>query len=270
MTGAPERLDLEAAVARFVRDGSQVYLGNFGAQLFAAGHQLIRSGVRELRLVMSSGGILLDQLLGARVVAEVVTSHCWSPVGPAPAHNFRRLAEGGDRDVGLREVSLGVLTSALAAGAWGFPFMPTTALEGTGFAGDDWTGGLLAAATSAFGEALVARAITPDVAFVHVDSCDRDGNGILRGPRGEVALAAQAARDVVLVTEELVDPEIVRANAAAVAIPGLLVSAIVVEPFALRPDGAVGRYDRDIAAYEAYTAAAATPEGFARWLGESV
>lgn len=266
----PEIVDMPTAVERWAPEGACVYLGNFGAQLFAVGHELIRAGRRSLRVVMSSGGILLDQLLGAGTVEEAVYAHCWSPVGPLPAWNFRRLHEEGSGPVRFREVSLGILTSGLTAGAWGVPFAPTVDLEGTGYVDEDWTGGLLARVQSPFGEALVVRAIEPDVAFVHVHICDEDGNGVLRGPHGEVAAAAQAARAVVLVTEELVPRADVREAAAAVAVPGALVAAIVVEPFALHPDGAPGRYDRDVAFYERYEEAARDEASFRAWLDEWV
>jgi glutaconate CoA-transferase subunit A len=41
-------------------------------------------------------------------------------------------------------------------------------------------------------------------------------------------------------------------------------------PGALAPDGALGRYDRDVAAYERYARLAATPEGFRSWLEQDV
>ena len=266
----PDLVDVRSAIERWAPDGALVYIGNFGAQLFSVGHELIRARRRKLRVVMSSGGILLDQLLGAGAVEEAVYAHCWSPVGPSPAWNFRRVHEDGGSHVRFREVSLGILSSGLTAGAWGVPFAPTMNLEGTGYVDEDWTEGLLARASSPFGDAWVVQAIQPDVAFIHVDVCDEDGNGVLRGPRGEVALAAQAAREVVVVTEELVSREAVREAAAAVVVPGILVSAIVVEPFALHPDGAPGRYDRDVVFYEEYAEAARDESRFRGWLQEWV
>ncbi|HLU60380.1 MAG TPA: CoA-transferase [Pseudonocardia sp.] len=260
-------LGLADAVRAHVRPGTRVYLGNFGAQLFCVGHEVIRQGVRDVDLVIASGGLLMDQLLGAGVLRSATFGHCWSPVGPAPAHNFRRAAEGG-APVALHEMSLGLLTAALTAGAWGVPFLPVPDRAGTGYVDEDWTRGLLDTATCRFGTSRVVRAEVPDVAFVHADLADADGNGVVRGPLGEVVVAAQAARAVVLVAEELAPAETVRA--AGITIPGLLVSAVVHHPGALAPDGALGRYDRDVAAYERYARRAATPEGFRSWLEEEV
>jgi glutaconate CoA-transferase subunit A len=259
------RLELGEAIDRFAPDGATVYIGNFGAQLFAVGHVLIRRGRCGLHLVVGSGGILMDQLLGAGVLARATFAHCWSPVGPAPAWNFRRACERGS-DVRFDEVTLGVLASALRAGAWGVPFMPTTDLAGTVYAEPLAAAGLVATASSPFGDVEVARALAPDVAFVHVDAVDPDLNGIMRGSHGESVLAAEAARAVVLVTGKLVDEP----DPAACAIPGALTSAVVVEPFALHPDSAAGDGPRDVAFYDAYARAAATEDGFRRWLDDWV
>lgn len=258
----PEQLTLTEAVAEHVRVGSTVYLGNFGAQLFSVGHEMIRQGCTSVHLVMGSGGILLDQLLGAGVRAATF-AHCWSPVGPAPASCFRRLVESGGTGATLHEVSLGTFTAALTAGAWGVPFMPVPELHGTGYADADWAGGTTARVRSRFGDVSVVQALAPDVAFVHVDAVTPWGDGVMRSPRGETVVAAQASRSVVVVAEELTeDPP----DPASVAIPGLLVDAVVIAPGAVHPDGCAGRYERDVPFYEAYAEAGRTPDGFRRWL----
>lgn len=263
----PEKLtDLSRAVREHVRPGRTVYLGNFGAQLFAVGHEMIRQEITGINSVIASGGLLMDQLLGAGVLRSATYGHCWSPVGPSPAWNFRRAAEHGDGAVELYEMSLGLMTAALTAGAWGVPFMPVPGLPGTGYTDEDWPNGRLATADTAYGTACIVPALAPDVAFVHVDQADVSGNGIIHGPLGEVLLAAQAAATTILVAEEIVATEVVLA--AGITIPGLLVSAVVEHPRAVAPDGAIGRYDRDVTAYERYVAKASTAEGFADWVSE--
>jgi len=268
----PAALTLPQAVAGFVGDGTSVYLGNFGSQLFCVGHELIRQQRRELHAVIASGGVLLDQLLGAGTLASATFGHCWGPVGPHPAWNFRRLTEKGHTDAGprprLHEVSLGLLTAALTAAAWGVPFMPVPGPVGTGYLEDDWTGGLVGQGDSPFGGAPVVRAITPDVAFLHVDQTDRHGNGHIAGPVGEMVTAAQAARAVVLVCEEVTDTDTVREH--GITIPGVLVNAYVHRPRAVWPDGAIGRYDRDVHAYLSYAKQSKTTEGFTRWLQDTL
>ena len=257
-------MSLTEAVRLHVRPGRSIYIGNFGAQLYCVGHEIIRQRLRDLDAVIASGGLLLDQLIGAGVLRSASFGHCWSPVGPSPAWNFRRQAEGGYPGLAISEMSLGMMTAALTAGAWGVPFMPVPALVGTGFLDEDWTRGHIDAVASRFGEATVVEALSPDIAFIHADLVDPDGNAVIRGPLGEVLVAAQAATTVVVVAEELASREAVRE--AGISVPGLLVSSVVVQPGALHPDGAIGRYARDVEAYQRYVAAAATVEGFDRWL----
>jgi glutaconate CoA-transferase subunit A len=259
-----EELRLTEAVARHVRPGTSVYLGNFGAQLFSVGHEMIRQGCREVDAVIASGGLLMDQLLGAGVLRSATYGHCWSPVGPSPAWNFRRAAESGDDRTVLHEMSLGMMTAALTAGAWDVPFMPVPRLAHTGYVDEDWPRGRRSRVVTDLGAADIVGALVPDVAFVHVDMADRAGNGVIRGPLGEVLVAAQAARTVILVAEEIVDTEVVLA--AGLSVPGLLTSGVVHRPGAVAPDGAIGRYDRDIASYEDYVSQAATADGFETWL----
>jgi glutaconate CoA-transferase subunit A len=261
-----ERLSLTEAVRAHVRPGTRVYLGNFGAQLFSVGHEMIRQGCHDVDAVIASGGLLMDQLLGAGVLRSATYGHCWSPVGPSPAWNFRRAAERGDDTTELVEMSLGMMTAALTAGAWGVPFMPVPGLPHTGYVEEDWPRGRRSTATTDLGAADIVAALSPDVAFVHVGQADQQGNGVIRGPLGEVLLAAQASSTVVLVAEEIVDIETVLS--AGVTVPGLLTSAVVHHPRAVAPDGVIGRYDRDVAAYEEYVARAATPAGFSAWLEE--
>lgn len=262
-----KRVALADAVDRHVRSGSSVYLGNFGAQLFCVGHEMIRQKLTGIHAVIASGGLLMDQLLGAGTLRSATYGHCWSPVGPSPAWNFRRAAESGGGGTSLCEMSLGMMTAALTAGAWDVPFMPVPGLPGTGYVDENWPNGRRSHVTTKFGASDIVAAITPDVAFVHVDLADEEGNGVIRGPLGEVLLAAQASTTVVLVAEEIADSATVRS--AGIVVPGLLTSAVVHRPGAVAPDGAIGRYDRNVAGYEEYVARAATAEGFADWLAET-
>jgi glutaconate CoA-transferase subunit A len=245
---------LEDAVAATVADGDCVWLGNFGAQLFAVGAELIRQERRDLHLVIGSGGLLLDQLLAAGVAAEVTFTHCWSPVGPRPTRAFRAAWEE-ERAVRFHELSFGALTAALEAGAAGLPFAPV-ALDpdpGTGTGYFDWTPSMLARVQSPFGEAMVVRALRPDVAFVHGLRADAAGNVAIGAPAGEAPAAVAAAKRTVAVVERIGAP--LPVEAAGVVLPAVLIDLLVEHPGAVGPDGVAGLYDRDVAAYEEYAGA---------------
>jgi glutaconate CoA-transferase subunit A len=241
--------ELTAVIEEHVADGDCVWLGNFGSQLFAVAHELIRQNRRDLHVVAGSGGIALDQLLGAGVAREVTFAHCWSAVGPHPAWRFRHAWERGG-GVRFHEVSLGMLNAALGAAAAGVPFAPVAAVAHTGYADDDWSAGMLDEVQTRFGTATVVRALAPDVAFVHALLVDRWGNAAVGTPLGEALVAAQAAHRVVVIAEARTETDAV--VAARIDLPGILVDAVAVAAGAVAPDGVPGRYARDVQAYTAY------------------
>jgi glutaconate CoA-transferase, subunit A len=217
---------------------------------------------------MVSGGILLDQLIAAEVVAAATFAHCWNPVGPTPTHAFRRAAEGHDQPVTFTELSMASINAALLAGAWGCPFMPVPDLSRTSYVKENTSAGLLDIATSTFGTQMVVKAIVPDVAFVYADTIDEAGNASVTTPLGDCVVAAQAARTVIVVAEQLVllgelDP-------SRCAIPGALVTAFVIEPGAVKPDGAPGRYARDLEEYRSYARETVTVGRTRAWLDDHV
>jgi glutaconate CoA-transferase subunit A len=122
--------------------------------------------------------------------------------------------------------------------------------------------------TSPFsGEPLGAvRAIRPDVAIVHVQRADAQGNAHLWGNLGLVVEGAAAAAATIVVCEELVDADVIRSDPNRTLIPGLLVAAVVREPFGAHPSPVQGYVNRDHAAYVEYHAESRAPEAFQRWL----
>ncbi len=242
-------------------DGSTIYLGNFGAQLFAVGHELIRQAKRGLHVIAPSGGILVDELVAAGVSSAITVSHCWNPIGPAGTPNFRKGVESGSLE--LRELSFGSLCSALAAAAAGFAFMPTTDLTRTGYVTEARAQGMLHQLQTPFGDQLVVRALAPDVAFLHVDRASPAGWAWVEQPHADLLVAAQASRRTVVVAEEMCDePD---GSARTAELPSLHVFAVVHCPGAVIPDGAAGRYERSIELYRAYVSAGPDPVGLERW-----
>ena len=270
-------LALAGAVQRNVRARDTVYIGNFGAQLFCVGAELVRAGHTDLHLIAGSGGLLLDQLIGAGTARAVTFAHCWNPIGPQPAWNLRRAAEAPrpqqtvldlpDPETPrpeIRELSLGMLGAAFHAAAWGLPFMPIPISPDTGYVTDGWSRDMIEHVACKFGEVHVVRAIQPDVAFVHAELSDADGNALIREPYGEHLIAAQAAVRTVVVAEEVLDAGVRLPEPANLA--GIHVDEVVAVPGGVAPDGIPSRYPRDVAAYAKYGEESATRASFARWL----
>ncbi|MEK7364439.1 MAG: CoA-transferase, partial [candidate division NC10 bacterium] len=185
---------LKDAVARFVPDGASVCLGT-GLEAvipFAAGHEIIRQGKRDLTLIGPISDMLFDQLIGAGCCRKVVAAWVGNVIAGL-GHNYRRAAERGvPHPIEVEDHSNFTLALGLLAGSLGAPYIPTRSLLGTGIlesnrslklATDPWSGEPV----------VLVPAIVPDVSIVHVQRSDAEGNCHLWGTLGvsrEAALAA--------------------------------------------------------------------------------
>ena len=262
---------LSEAVSRFVPDGATVAMGTCLESLipFAAGHEIIRQGKRDLTLVGPISDILFDQLIGAGCVARVMAAWVGN-VSAGLGHAYRRATEQENpRRVEVWDYSNFAVALALWAGALGVPYLPTRSLLGSDVprrreaflpGQDPWTGQPL----------LLVRAVQPDVAFLAVQRADVEGNAHLWGNLGVTEEAALASRHVVLLAEEIVSPEVIRSDPNRVLVPGFKVSAVVHCPGGCHPSPVPGYYRRDHGFYEEYHRLTRTEEGFHRWLRDWV
>ncbi|HEV2356934.1 MAG TPA: CoA-transferase [bacterium] len=267
----PKVMPLREAVARHVPDGAIIAMGT-GLEScipFAAGHELIRQGRRELTLVGPISDILFDQLIGAGCVARVIAAWVGN-VGAGIAYNFRRAVEEGvPGPLAVEDHTNMTVALALDAAARGVPYLPSrTAL------GSDILRGhrRLREITCPFtGDRLLGvGALELDLAILHVQRCDADGNAHLWGNLGVTLEAARAARRVLLTCEELVEAAVIRSDPNRTLIPGFLVSAVSVVPCGSHPSPAQGYVNRDDRFYDEYHAETRTREGFLGWLERMV
>jgi len=264
---------MREVIEEFVPDQQEVLLGGFAySDPFAFSHELIRQGRRGLRVIKGSGGVLVDQLVGAGCISQLLFCHIWNSVGPQPAHCFRRAIEHHrPAPIAIDEMSYGAFTSSLIAGACDFAFMPTTPIAGAGhFVQSGFLGEKFAVIESPFdGTAVsVVSPLKPKLGVFHVQQADALGNGRLLGPAAETRYAAAACERVVLIAEELVDTTVIRERPELTAIPSFLVAAIVVEPWSAHPTDSYGYYWRDLEHHALYAEMSKTEEGFADYVAE--
>jgi glutaconate CoA-transferase subunit A len=119
-------------------------------------------------------------------------------------------------------------------------------------------------------EVVTVPALRPDVAIVHVQRADSDGNCHLWGILGEQKEAAFAAARVIVTAEEIVDPEVIRSDPNRTLIPTLVVDAVCHVPFCAHPSYTQGYYDRDNAFYLEWDRISSDPGRTAAWLDEWV
>ena len=258
---------LADAVARLVRDGDVVYPAGFTHLMpFAAVHEMIRQGRRELTVCRATPDLLFEHLAIAGAVRKLVFSFAGNP-GLGTLHTFRRLVEAGALEI--EEYSHFGLVTRLFAGAAKLPFMPVRTHAGSDLPSVNPN---LREVTSPFDDSTVpvVPALNPDVAIVHVQRCDEDGNAQAWGILGEQRDAAFAASRVIVTAEEIVPSAVVRADPNRTLIPSFVVDAVVHAPWGAHPSFAQGHYDRDDGFFVRWHERSRDRDRAAAWLQEWV
>ncbi len=270
--GQKEKIcSMEEAIRRFVPDGSSVAMGLQLESMipFAAGHEMIRQGKRDLTLIGPISDILFDQMIGAGCVKKVIAAWVGN-VMMGSAYNFRRaMEEGIPHRLEMVDHTNFTVALALHAAALGVPFLPTYTAGGSSLFGRN--PGLVEFEAPFTGEKMGAvRAIAPDVTIVQVQRSDAYGNAHLWGNLGVALDAAHAAKHVILVAEEIVSSKVIMSDPNRTVIQGFLVSAVIEAPFGAHPSPVQGYYNRDNAYYSDYHRNTKTVPEFQAWLGRWV
>jgi glutaconate CoA-transferase subunit A len=259
------------AIARHVADGSMVLMGAQLEQMipFAAGHEIIRQGRRDLALVGPISDILFDQMIGAGCASRVFAAWVGN-VSAGVGYCLRRAMEQGTpRPVQMVDYSNFTLALALHAGALGVPFMPTYSTLGSDLLVRN--ANLREFPSPVNEEKLVAvRALKPDVAIIHAQRADEHGNAHLWGNLGVATDGARASRKVIVVTEEIVAPDVIASDPNRTLIPGFKVAAVVHEPWGAHPSPVQGYCGRDHAFFSQYHEQSRTLADFEQWLARWV
>jgi len=260
-------IPLTEAVAELVRDGDTVALEGFTHLIpHAAGHELIRQGRRDLTLIRMTPDLIYDQLIGVGAARKLVFSWGGNP-GVGSLHRFRDAVENDwPAPLELEEHSHAGLAAAWAAGAANLPFGVLRGYRG----GDLPARTRVAFVTCPFtGEELAAvPALRPDVAIVHAQQADRQGNIQLWGITGVQKEAVLAAARSIVTVEEIVDE--LEPRPGAVVIPGWVIDAVVLAPFGAHPSYAHGYYERDNDFYVAWDEISRDRDTFQSWIKEHV
>ena len=264
-------MTMRDAIARNVPSGSTVLLGAQLEQMipFAAGHELIRQGRRDLTLVGPISDILFDQMIGAGCVTRVMAAWVGN-VSAGVGYCFRRAVEHGVRQkIEVIDYSNFTIALALHAAALGVPFLPTHATLGSDLLKKNPN--LREFSSPVSGEKLVAvRALRPDVAILHVQRADAQGNAHIWGSLGVAVDGARAARKIIVVAEEIVEPRVISSDPNRTLVPGFLVEAVVHEPGGAHPSPVQGYYARDHAFFSQYHEQTRGIDGFEEWLTQWV
>jgi glutaconate CoA-transferase subunit A len=269
LTARSKVVGMREAIAEHVHDGDTVVIEGFTHLIcFAAGHEIIRQRRRDLTLCRLTPDLIYDQMIAAGCARKLVFSWAGNP-GAGSLHAFRRAVERSDPPLTLEEYSHFGMVARLSAGAARLPFWTLRNYMGTDLPKANrsirtvscpYTGELLA----------TVPALNPDVTIVHAQRCDQQGNTQIWGLLGVQKEAAFASKKVIVVVEELVDESVIRADPNRTLIPGLIVDAVVVEPWGAHPSYAQGYYDRDNDFYIKWEQISRDPAALGRYLDEFV
>lgn len=238
--------NLKNAIADLVLDGDTLYLAGFTHLIpFAAGHEIIRQGKKDLTLARATPDLVYDQLVAAGCAKKVIFSYMGNP-GVGSLRIVRQAIESGSLD--WEEYSHFGMISRLQAGATGLPFMP---MKQTGAVDLELKNPHIQRIIDPYSdqELIAVPALCPDVAIVHVQRCDQNGNAQIWGIIGEQKEVAFASKKVIITAEEIVDENVIRSDPNRTLIPGFIVNAVCHVPFAAHPSYAQGYYDRDNSFY---------------------
>ena len=267
MSDVSKLMSMHAAIAAHVHDGDTVVIEGFTHLIcFAAGHEIIRQGRTNLTLARLTPDLIYDQMIAAGCARKLVFSWAGNP-GVGSLHAIRRRIEAGSLEI--EEYSHFGMVARFAAGAARLPFWPLRNYMGTDL---PRANPRIATVTCACtGEVLATvPALHPDVTIVHAQRADAAGNTQMWGLVGVQKEAAFASRRVIVVVEELVDESVIRSDPNRTLIPGMIVDAVVLEPWGAHPSYAQGYYDRDNDFYVAWERISRDRDELRRYLDEFV
>jgi len=252
-----------------VRDGDVIALEGFTHLIpFAAGHEIIRQGRRNLTLIRMTPDLIYDQLIGSGCASKLIFSWGGNP-GVGSLHRLRDAVENKwPAPLAIEEHDHPGMAAAYAAGAANLPFGLLRGYLGTDL--PKYNSRIKFIECPFTGERLAAvPALRPDVSIIHAQKADRRGNVLMWGVVGVQKEAVLAARRAIVTVEEIVEDFGPR-NLNAVILPSWTVGAIALVPGGAYPSYAQGYYARDNAFYIAWEPIARTRESFLAWMKENV
>jgi glutaconate CoA-transferase subunit A len=238
-------MTMKQAVGKYVSDGDLVVVEGFTHLIcFAAGHEIIRQKKRDLVLCRLTPDLVYDQMISAGCARKLIFSWAGN-AGVGPLYGVRRAVEEGiPREIEIEEYTHFGMVARFVAGASHLPFMHLHGFSASSLPRQNrniksvkcpYTGQRMATVPS----------LNPDVAIIHVQRVDRDGNAQIWGLMGVQKEAAFASKKTIVVAEELVGSEVIRSDPNRTIIPGFIVDSVVIEPFGAHPSYVQGYYDRD-------------------------
>lgn len=240
-------LSMEEAIAEHVKSGSSIFFsGMQHGEPSAAIHEIIRQEKRRLTILSiltHLSGMLVAEGCVEKVIfgyfAELFEKRFGYPITKARNNGWYPK---------LEEYSHFALATALLAGTMGVPFLPIRSLVGSDLHKHNPN---IGTTTCPFTDKRLSavKAINPDVAIVHVQLSDQYGNAQKFGSLGMDKWGANAADVVLITTERIVPPSVIKRRPNATIIPACRVRAVIKEPWGAYPLHLAGCYESDVVSF---------------------
>ncbi len=260
-------MSLAQAISTLVNDGDTVYAAGFTHLIpFAAAHEMIRQRKCDLVLARATPDLIYDMMVAAGCARKLIFSWGGNP-GVGMLRPVRTAVESGQ--IEIEEYSHFAMITRVTAGAAGLPFLPikSTATRDLPVHNPQYK---TITCPYTGQELTTVPALNPDVAIIHAQRADANGNAQIWGIIGEQKEVAFAAKRVIITCEEIVDESVIRSDPNRTLVPDFIVSAVCQVPHACHPSYAQGYYDRDNPFYIEWDRITADPPTTARWLDEWV
>jgi acyl CoA:acetate/3-ketoacid CoA transferase alpha subunit/acyl CoA:acetate/3-ketoacid CoA transferase beta subunit len=245
---------VKEAVTAYIKEGCHIGFGGFSPcrNAMAVSHEIIRQGIGNLHVSSVNPAYAVDIMIGAGLV-ETVESGCLNMERLGLPRNFCRSVEAG-RIKSEDYEHLG-MTLRYLAGSLGISFIPAKSALGSDIARRRVLPQQKSVESRCpfTGEKyLLLPACTPDVAVIHVTRADEAGNCQIEGSAFSDEYIAKASGKVIVVAEQIVPPETIRAAPQSTVIPAYRVNALVHQPHGAYPTSVPGLYDYDYEALQEY------------------
>ncbi len=268
-------MTIKEAISKHVHSGDFLFIGGYICRPpFAAIHEIIRQGIKDLTVTRSNAADDFDMLIGAGSVKRFIATFLSLGLYGLGRCYRRSLEKGIPHKIEVEEYTNLSLPMMLLAGSMGMPFVPVKDMVGTdllkvkSFMGEN----KYKMIDSPFdgSPTLLVPALNPDVAIIQVQQADESGNAQIWGIGGDCKVGANASKKVIVCCERLVSRETIGKDPSRTIVPSFKVAAVVEEPFGAHPGYTPGFYDVDFAFGSLYQQASNTVEGFQEFLNEWV
>lgn len=246
------------AVQRFVSDGDTIYSG-FNILSLSLTNEIIRQGKKHLKAVAGSVTPNVTMMSIAGSVDRIETGYLSGTLRSKPFQEMMR-----DGRIKWNDYTNMTITLRLMAGGMGMPFICANSFLGTDYLKpeimnhsrslaedrrreDGSISPPYAVIESPFDgkKALLYPALKPDVAIVHCQRADEEGNIQIWGPQADTKWGLWASRNVLVTAEEIVPRSVISTEPHFTVVPGFKVSAVIHEPWGAHPSGLNGHYRAD-------------------------